>query len=275
MWRIRTGGWCWESRCQNRYERMSDMVNYNLKKKIGERERVSKCEHCSCVLLGPLDESVLHLAAGSRKSPPMFSFHSSLSLLPHVVSFILSLSPSYLPQVFRYLPPGCCWRCWEVQGALLSSCQGLCGPRGAPAERTRTVLLSCRIPVNEGYGKEGVGWVGGWVGGGGWGGGGSRRVELSLEFVCVVCVCDCRDCLNSPPALSRPILSLEEPQGRQMHLPEIHTPGPDAYLPHLQGFTETLHVPHTLVSTYSLLKEGAQKDIKLYCTLHLKNLNLK
>ena len=38
-----------------------------------------------------------------------------------------------------------------------------------------------------------------------------------------------------------------------MHLPGIHTPGSDAYLSHLQGFTETQHV-HTLVSAYTRLK---------------------
>lgn len=88
----------------------------------------------------------------------------------------LRVSPSYLLQVFRYLPPGCCWSRWEVQGALLFSCQGLCGPRGPPAKRTGTVLLSCCIPANEGYGKQGVRQGGGSV---------SRRVELCLDFVYV------------------------------------------------------------------------------------------
>lgn len=186
--------------------------------------------------------SLLHLAATSRKLPVLCLFHSSLFLLSplhHSVWFFLSLSPSYLPQVFRYLPPGCCCWCWEVQGALLSSCQGLCGPRGAPAERTRTPLLSRHIPFDEGYGMEGVMW--GWL-----------KTDGSQSQNCV-CVWDCRDGLHSPAALSCPTLLLKEAQRGQMHLPEIHTLGSDDYLSHLQGFKETQHV-HTLVSAYARLK---------------------
>lgn len=72
------------------------------------------------------------------------------------------------------------------------------------------------------------------------------------------------DCHRSSPALSRSVLPLEEPRGRQMHLPEIHTLGPDAYPPHLQGFTEMLHVPHTGVHLHSFKR--AQRDIRLYST---------
>lgn len=87
--------------------------------------------------------------------------------------------------------------------------------------------------------------------------GGDQPLSWGSRVCVCVCVCECLPS-PSPPALSRPVLSLEELQGRQKHLPEIHTPGPDAYLPHLQGFTETLHVPHTLSSTYSF-KKGAQR----------------
>lgn len=82
------------------------------------------------------------------------------------------------------------------------------------------------------------------------------------------------DCHRSSPALSRSVLPLEEPRGRQMHLPEIHTLGPDAYsLPphptpptplHLQGFTEMLHVPCTGVHLHSFRR--AQRDIRLFST---------
>lgn len=60
------------------------------------------------------------------------------------------------------------------------------------------------------------------------------------------------DCLSSsPPALSRPVLSLEEPQGRQMHLPEIHTQEPDAYLPPSPRFyRNTACGTHTHTSVY-------------------------
>ncbi|KAK2897548.1 hypothetical protein Q8A73_013928 [Channa argus] len=78
----------------------------------------------------------------------------------------------------------------------------LSGPvwaQGGARRRTRTVLLYGCIPVNKGYVST-----------------------------------DCLPTLPPPPALSHPVLSLEEPQGKQMHLPEIHTSGPDAYLPHLQ-----------------------------------------
>lgn len=133
-----------------------------------------------------------------------------------------------------------------MQGALLSSCQGLCGPwAGAPAKRTGTVLLSCCIPVKEAYGKEGV-----------WQGVGWTRVELGLE-------CDCR----LPPLFSCLVPFCPASRGaagQQMHLPEIHTLGPDAYPPHLQGFTEMLHVPHTGVHLHSFKR--AQRDIRLYST---------
>lgn len=80
-----------------------------------------------CVTLGSWEQKIACADCFS-------SFLSFIPLLTHVVSFFLYPSPSYLPQVFRYLPPGCCWWCWEVQGALLSSCQGLCGARGTPAQ---------------------------------------------------------------------------------------------------------------------------------------------
>lgn len=53
------------------------------------------------------------------------------------------------------------------------------------------------------------------------GGRGFKTGGARLELVCVTA----EIALHSPPAFSRSILSLEEPQGRQMHLPEIHTPG--------------------------------------------------
>lgn len=56
----------------------------------------------------------------------------------------------------------------------------------------------------------------------------------SVLILCMCRVCDCKDCRHSPPTLSRSVLSVTEPQGRQTHLPEIQTLGPDAYLPLLQ-----------------------------------------
>lgn len=50
-----------------------------------------------------------------------------------------------------------------------------------------------------------------------------------------------------------------------MHLPEIHTLGPDVCPPHLQGFTEMLHVPRTGVHLRSFKR--AQRDIGLYSTI--------
>lgn len=103
------------------------------------------------------------------------------------------------------------------------------------------------------------------VSGRGWGGHGWRS-GLNVTA----------DCHRSSPALSRSVLPLEKPRGRQMHLPEIHTPGPDAYPPQLQGFTEMLHVPHTGVHLHSFKR--AQRDIGLYPTSPWSfepNVNLK
>lgn len=148
----------------------------------------------------------------------------TLSVIPHISLSCLmlchSFSPSYLPQVFRYSPPGCCWWCGEVQGALLSSCQGLCGPRGAPAKGPGQFYCPDAFQSM----KDIVGSEGGGVGKRG-----PRRVGISLwagdlEFVRGWLQ---RAQIASPLLLlhpSCPVLSLEELQGRRMHLPEIHTP---------------------------------------------------
>lgn len=227
---------------------MHNVVDYNNKKREG-----TKIGRLRLLLCFAWTSASVCVTLGSWEQKNLFYFFSHcLVSLCH--SFSPSL-PSYLPQVFRYLPSGCCWWCWEVQGALLSSCQGLCGPRGAPAEGPGQFYCPDAFQSM----RDMVGSEGGVLGKGG-----SRREEISLWFEgtrsCVRGVtAESTDCLpSSPPALSRPILSLEEPQGRQMHLPEIHTPGPDAYLPHLQGFTETLHVAHKPVSTYTLYNKTPQ-----------------
>lgn len=242
MWRICTGGRRWESRCQNRYERHMKWENII---KIGGREREYQNRKTALGFCSDLWVCLCYTwQLGSENCPP-----SSLSLLSPCLMLCHSFFPS-LPLIyhsFQVFAPGVLP---VVQRGARCTFVLLSGPvwaQGAPTERTRTVLLSRHIPVNEGYGKEGVGWGG--VGGG-------FKTGGAVFSLCVWCVWLQRlhSTLHSPPALSRSILSLEEPQGRQMHLPEIHTPGPDAYLPHLQSFTEILHVPHTLVSTYTPLE---------------------
>lgn len=129
-----------------------------------------------------------------------------------------------------------------MQGALLSSCQGLCGPRGAPAEGPGQFYCPDAFQSM----KDTVGSEGGVLGKGAKTGGEDQSLSWGSR-VCV-CVCESTDCLPSPPpppVLSRPVLSLEEPQGRPVHLPEIHTPGPDAYLPPISKVLQKHCMRHT------------------------------
>lgn len=111
---------------------------------------------------------------GSENCPP-----SSLSLLSPCLMLCHSFFPS-LPLIyhsFQVFAPGVLP---VVQRGARCTFVLLSGPvwaQGAPTERTRTVLLSRHIPVNEGYGKEGVGW-----------GGGVQDGWSCLQLVCVVCV---------------------------------------------------------------------------------------
>lgn len=131
----------------------------------------------------------------------------------------------------------------------MSSCQDLCGPRGPPAE----VLGHFYCPNAFQSMKDTVGSEGGVVGfrwskmGGdqflNWGSGEHR--------------------------LSRPILHLKEPQGRQMHLPEIHTSGPDAYLP-ISKVLQNHSMCHTPGSIYTPPKAAHQfKTNEILAIRHL------
>lgn len=212
-----------------------------------------------------LNESVLHLAAENRNIIFLLLFQSSLSLLsPHVVSLF---SPSYLPQVFRYLPPGFCWWCWEVQGALLSSCQGLCGPRGAPAEGPGQFYCPDAFQSM----KDIAGSEGGVLGKGAKTGG-----DQSLSWGSRVCVCDCRE-HRLPPLSSRLVPSCPVPWGAagQASAPAWN-PHPRARRlspPSPRFYRNTACATHTGVQLHSFLKK--ERDVKLYRTLHRRNLNLK
>lgn len=197
---------------------------------------------------------VLYLAAGSRKSPILFSFQvltPLLSFSPHVVSFFLSLLFTTGIQVFG-------------PGTLLAVLRGarctfvlLSGPvwafgGGASQKHWDSSIVPLhsaqRATVRRVFGR---GW-----GGCGWGWG------LSVTA----------DCHRFSPASSRSVLPLVEPQGRQMHLPEIHTPGPDAYLPTPSPRFYRNAACATHWCPFTLLKR-AQRDIRLYST-SLWNLEL-
>ena len=170
----------------------------------------------------------------------------TLSVIPHISLSCLmlchSFSPSYLPQVFAPRVLLVVRRGARCTFVILS---GPVWAQGGASQRTGTVLLSRRIPVNEGYCRE---W------------GRRRRVkgaktggDQSLSWgsrVCARVTAESTDCLPSPPPPPPPppVLSRPVPWGAagQANAPawNPHPPGPDAYLPHLKGFTETLHVPH-------------------------------
>lgn len=189
---------------------------------------------------------MLYLAAGSRKSPILFSFQvlSPLrSFLPHVVSFFRSLLFTTGIQVFgpRALLRGA--RCTFV---LLS---GPVWAFGGGHQPKAPGQFHCPAEFqSKNYGKKGVQRGVGWI-----------RVGPGSVTA---------DCHRFSPASSRSVLPLVEPQGRQMHLPEIHTPRPDAYLPpHLQGFTEMLHVPCTGVHLHSFKKSTKGHQAIFYNSL--------
>lgn len=219
---------------------------------IVREERVSEREDCCRVFLGSLDESVLHLADESRKSPVLaiflFSFihPSTFALSCFMLCHSFSASLSFLPQVFRYLPPGCCCWCWEVQGALLSSCQGLCGPRGAPAEGPGQFYCPDAFHSM----KDTVGRV--------LGRGAKTGGDQPLSWRSRVCVCVTAEIASPllPLLLPCPVLScpLRSRRAGECTCLKSTPQGQTPISPHLQGFTETPHVPHTLVSTYTLLK---------------------
>ncbi len=228
-------------------------------------ERVSKYEDCCCVLLGPLDESVLHLADWSRKSSALTPFRP-LFIPLSCLALCHSFSPSYLPQVLRYLPPGCC--CLVLRGARCTFVL-LSGPvwaqRGA-RRRTRTVLLSRRIPLNEGYGGRVLCR-------------GAKMGGDQSEWGSGVCVCDCRDCLTSPPpppppppAYSRPILSCPSCAAGQANAPAWN-PHPRARRlspPSPRFYRNIACATHTGVPLRSFRKE-AQWDIELHHTPQPRN----
>lgn len=190
---------------------------------------------------------VLYLAAGSRKSQILCSFQvlsPLLSFSPHVVSFFLSLLFTTGIQVFG---PGTLLavlrgaRCTFV---LLSGPVWAFGGDASQKHWDSSIVLlhsAQRAPVRRVFGR---GW-----GGYGWGWG------LSVAA----------DCQCFSPASSRSVLPLEEPQGRQMHLPEIHTPGPDAYLPTPSPRFYRNAACATHWCPFTLLKR-AQRDIRLYST---------
>lgn len=119
--------------------------------------------------------SVLYLAAGSRKSPILFSFQvlsPLLSFSPHVVSFFLSLLFTTGIQVFGPRDAaGGAERCKVHFCPPVRACVGLWGGRQPKA------LGQFHCPAafrSKSYGKKGV-WQGvGWI-----------RVGLGFE-------CDCR-----------------------------------------------------------------------------------
>lgn len=179
-WRTCTGRRCRGSRCQNILYR--NKVNRNRV----EGETILERRDLTCIKLDIWEQKTKH--------PRPLHFTPPSPLLLHVVSFLLSLLFTAGIQVFA---PGVLLvgaeRCKVHFCPPVRACVGQRG-RVAPAERTRTVLLSCHIPVNEGYGKRR---------GGGGAGGRLRRVELGLEIVCVWVR---RGCLHSPRR-SRPVLS--------------------------------------------------------------------
>lgn len=198
---------------------------------------------------------VLYLAAGSRKSPILFSFQvlsPLLSFSPHVVSFFLSLLFTTGIQVFGPRDAaGGAERCKVHFCPPVRACVGLWGGDASQKHWDSSIVplhSAQRATVRRVFGR---GW-----GGYGWGWG------LSVTA----------DCHRFSPASSRSVLPLVEPQGRQMHLPEIHTPGPDAYLPTPSPRFYRNAACATHWCPFTLLKR-AQRDIRLYST-SLWNLGL-
>lgn len=102
------------------------MGNYD--KNRGERESIkigrlllgfARTSGCVCVTLGSF----------FRKLPTLVSL-SSLSL-PHVVSFFLSLSPSYLPQLSGICPRGAAGGAERCKVHFCSPVRACVGPGGA------------------------------------------------------------------------------------------------------------------------------------------------
>lgn len=146
---------------------MTDRLNYN--KKMGRGYQNMKTAVVFCLDLWTSLCYTWHLRAENLADnfSPLLSSLSSLS--PQVVSFPLSLLFNagiqvFAPRVLLVVLRGA--RCTFV---LLS---GPVWAQGAASRRSRTVLLSHCIPVNEGYGRgrgRSVGRAGG-----------PRRVEISL-----------------------------------------------------------------------------------------------
>lgn len=157
-----------------------------------------------CVIFGSWEQKITHPRFPFKFLSPLRSF------LPHVVSFFLAPS---LPLIYRRYsgmwPPGCCWWCREVQGALLSSCQGLCGPWGgghqpkAPGQfYCPAAFQSKKASVRRVFGR---GW-------GGYGRGSGLSVTAAPLLPCPVVSClswrrgaDKCTCLKSTPPGQMPI----------------------------------------------------------------------
>lgn len=192
---------------------------------------------------------------GAENHPSSFPFKfSPLSYLSRL-TLCRSFSPSYLPQVFRYLAPGTLLavlrgaRCTFV---LLSGPVWAFGGDASQKHWDSSIVplhSAQRAMVRRVFGR---GW-----GGYGWGWG------LSVTA----------DCHRVSPASSRSVLPLVEPQGRQMHLPEIHTPGPDAYLPTPSPRFYRNAACATHWCPFTLLKRAQRDYIRLYST-SLWNLEL-
>lgn len=224
------------------------------------RGRILKLQYLSCVLLGSLQESVFHLAAESEN-------YLALSIILFLFSFKIHPSPLSLLVLFHSFLPAC----------LLFFTSGIqvFAPRVLlvvlRSARCTFVLLSGPVWAQRGVGghqpkdqdssivqAHSSQWRIWWGAkeGGAMGRedkmGGEQPLSEDLGFVCVTA-----DCLpSSPPPPLRFVPSCPVPWGAagQAHAPAWN-PHPRArrLSPHLQGFTEMPHVPHTLVSTYTLL----------------------
>lgn len=107
--------------------------------------------------------NLLHLAATGRKLPVLCFFHPSFFFLTCIIVCHFS-SPS-LPHIYRnysgICPQGVAAGAERCKVHFCPPVKACMGPGGAPAETTRTPLLSRHIPFCEGYGMEDVMW--GWL----------------------------------------------------------------------------------------------------------------
>lgn len=198
-----------------------------------------------CVLLGPLECWCVIFGSWEQKiTHPLFlssSLPSAIFLASRCVVLSLPLIYHTYSGIWPQDAAGGAERCKVHFCPPVRACVGLWGGASQKHWDSSIVPLHSaqRAPVRRVFGR---GW-----GGYGWGWG------LSVTA----------DCHRFSPASSRSVLPLVEPQGRQMHLPEIHTPGPDAYLPtpsprfYINAACATHWCPFTLL-------RRAQRDIRLY-----------